>query len=70
MSDDIFTDSGPLRQCDCDTLTQAIERGNNALQLALACKDCGWDVDAYIGKLQEQLDLAMKTKAKFFRNQP
>jgi hypothetical protein len=63
---DMVTDTGPMRQCDCDALDRVLRRNTDALTLALACKDCGWEVDAYIAKLQEQLDVAAKSKAKFF----
>jgi hypothetical protein len=55
-----------LTQMDCDCLDRVLKRSTDALTAAQAFKECGWDVDVYIAKLQEQLDLAQKTKAKAF----
>jgi hypothetical protein len=55
-----------LTQPDCDCLDRVLRRSTDALSAAQAFKECGWDVDVYIAKLQEQLDLATRTKAKFF----
>jgi hypothetical protein len=65
-----MNEDNALRQCDCDALNRVLQRSADALALGLACKECGWDVDVYISKLQEQIDIATKTKAKFFPNQP
>mgnify|MGYP003336103182 CR=1 FL=1 len=56
----------PLQQEHCDALNNVLASIGPALELAQACKDCGWNVDDYIQQLKDQQVMAIKTKAKFF----
>lgn len=62
--------NSPLTDEHCECLDRVISRSNQLLTLAQQCKDCGWDVSAPIEALQEQLQRARLTKAKFFPNRP
>ena len=55
---------------DCACLDRVLDRTPSALELAHACRECGWDVDQVIEALAEQLAIARKAKATFFPNRP
>jgi hypothetical protein len=53
---------------ECACLDRVLQRTPALIQLAQACEDCGWDVSAARGALEEQQAIATKAKAKFFPN--
>jgi hypothetical protein len=60
----------PLQQCDCDALNKVLESAPRAIQLAEACKECGWDASEFEAQLKAQLEMAKKAKATFFPGMP
>jgi hypothetical protein len=53
---------------ECACLDRVLQRTPALIQLAKQCEDCGWDVSAARGALEEQQAIATKAKAAFFPN--
>ena len=60
----------PLGDAHCQACNNVMQNALKALELARACKDCGFPVDDIIATLESQLAMAQKTKSIFFPEQP
>ncbi len=56
----------PLTEEHCKCLDKVLEGAVSALELARACKDCGFDVSELESQIVAQKEMAEKLKAKFF----